>query len=281
MASSRVAAGVVLCAALAGAAALALARRRAAQLRREGEVKLAGDVRVKVIEPAGAGKTSSGLVLVQEWWGWTAELEAQARFLADALHCKVGIPDLYNGRSTSDHEEAHHLMSNLDWGGAVGRLGAVCAFLKEREGCAKVAIAGFCMGGALAVAGAVNCTDAAGKPSFCCAVPFYGTPPAQLADASKCRIPVQGHFGLKDALAGFSDPAAAAALEAALAKAGVAHEVHRYAGVGHAFMNASPQSVALKTKLGQIGGPDGAKHDPAAISLAWGRMIAFLRKHGI
>jgi carboxymethylenebutenolidase len=269
-------------AALAGLATLWVARRRAAQLRRFADVELVGDVRVKVIRPTGGSAASNGLVLIQEWWGWTEELEAQARFLADAVHCKVAIPDLYDGKSTLDAEEAHHLMSNLNWGGAVGRLGSVCAFLKQREGCGKVAIAGFCMGGALSVAGAVNCVDAAGKPAFCCAVPFYGTPPAQLADASNCRVPVQGHFGLKDAMAGFSDPAAASSLEAALAKAGVAHEVHRYAGVGHAFMNASPQSVALKTKLGQIGPkPDDAKHDPAAINLAWGRMIAFLRKHGI
>ncbi len=38
------------------------------------------------------------------------------------------------------------------------------------------------------------------------AVPYYGIPPAQLADVSTIRVPILGHFGERDTYAGFSDP---------------------------------------------------------------------------
>ena len=55
------------------------------------------------------------------------------------------------------------------------------------------------MGGALTIASAVL------VPGVDAAVGFYGTPPPQLADASKAKVPVQAHFGESDSIAGFSD----------------------------------------------------------------------------
>lgn len=60
-----------------------------------------------------------------------------------------------------------------------------------------------------------------------------GVPDPGLADMATLSKPVMGHFGEKDDMAGFSDPAAADALEAALTSAGSSHTIHRYPGVGH------------------------------------------------
>lgn len=63
----------------------------------------------------------------------------------------------------------------------------------------QVGVVGFCMGGALAAASAVLVDD------ISAAVPFYGTPPAALADTTKAKAPVQGHFGEADIFKGFAD----------------------------------------------------------------------------
>jgi len=55
------------------------------------------------------------------------------------------VPDLYRGKSTVEAEEAHHLMSDLNFGDAASQdvRGSV-QFLKTRGG--KVGVTGFCMG---------------------------------------------------------------------------------------------------------------------------------------
>ena len=49
--------------------------------------------------------TRPGVVVVQEWWGVTETIQAH---------------DLYKGALGVNVEEAHHLMSNLDWDAATG-----------------------------------------------------------------------------------------------------------------------------------------------------------------
>ncbi|RUP51017.1 hypothetical protein BC936DRAFT_136602, partial [Jimgerdemannia flammicorona] len=51
-------------------------------------------------------------------------------------------------------------------------------------------------------------------------------PPAEIADPTKTRVPVQAHFGREDEQKGFSDPVNAVKLEAALVKSGVKYELH-------------------------------------------------------
>jgi carboxymethylenebutenolidase len=141
----------------------------------------------------------------------------QAKKIASAGY-RVLVPDLYRGKLGSEAEEAHHLMSNQDWPGAVADIGGAARFLKA-EGSPKVGVTGFCMGGALALAAAVL------VPELDAAAPFYGVPNPGLADTKKVRVPVQGHFGGQDPMKGFSDPLAAADLEENLKAAGVPNEV--------------------------------------------------------
>ena len=105
-------------------------------------------------EPARAAG-APGLVVIQEWWGLNDQIRGVADRLAAAGY-RALVPDLYRGKSTVEAEEAHHLMSHLDFGDAATQdvRGAV-QFLKA-GGSAKVGVTGFCMGGALTLLAAVH-----------------------------------------------------------------------------------------------------------------------------
>jgi carboxymethylenebutenolidase len=96
-------------------------------------------------EPA-AGD-APGIVVIQEWWGVNPQIRGVADRLAQAGY-RALVPDLYRGKSTVEAEEAHHLMTGLDFGDAASQdvRGAV-QYLKAPGN--KVAVTGFCMGGAL------------------------------------------------------------------------------------------------------------------------------------
>ena len=165
------------------------------------------------------------------------------------------MPDLYRGNVATDNERAGHLMSNLDWQGAVQDIQGAVNYLKSK-GVEKVGITGFCMGGALAIASGVlvNGLDAA--------APFYGIPSAELADSAKIKVPVQCHFGLLDSLKGFSDPEAQDNLEKKFKDNNVKYEFHRYQDADHGFANETRE-----------------RYNEAAAKLAHQRSLEFFEKH--
>ena len=115
-------------------------------------------------EPAdsAAAARAPGVVVIQEWWGLNAQIEGVAERYAAAGYVAL-VPDLYRGKSTVEAAEAEHLMTNLDFGDAASQdvRGAV-QFLKAKAGKsgAKVAVNGFCMGGALTWLALVNTPEA-------------------------------------------------------------------------------------------------------------------------
>ncbi len=193
-----------------------------------------------------------GVVLIQEWWGVNDQIRSVGRRLA-AAGFRVVIPDLYRGRSTAAPDEANHLMSGLDWPGAVRDIAAALAYLKGQAPDAPVGITGFCMGGALTIAGLCN------VPGFAAGVCFYGIPPAALADPAALRAPLQAHFAEFD---DWCTPAAVSALEDTLRRGTAEYELHRYAAK-HAFFNESRPEV----------------YDPAAATDAWRRTLDFFHRH--
>src|SRR5580698_1421518 len=90
---------------------------------------------------------AAAIVVIQEWWGLNAQIRGVADRLAKAGYVAL-VPDLYRGKSTVEAEEAHHLLTGLNFGDAASQdiRGAV-QYLKTR--CQKVGVTGFCMGGAL------------------------------------------------------------------------------------------------------------------------------------
>ena len=198
-------------------------------------------------------------------------MKAHASHISEQGNFRVLVPDIYKGKLGVDVEEAHHLMSNLDFPAAVEEISAAAAHLKA-EGSPKVGVVGFCMGGALAMGSVAASKDIA------CAAPFYGVNFGLFTPDAVANKPVQGHFGLEDQMEGFSDPVTARQLEATLKAAGNAQsEVHLYEGVGHAFMNESHSPFdSFDARTDALGFPP---YDAAQADLAWGRLLAFFKTH--
>ncbi len=195
----------------------------------------------------GAAAGSVGVVLLHEFWGLNAQLEGVATRFAAA-----GVPalavDLYDGVIAKDRHEASQRMQALDTTRVMRIILAGVDELHAR-GVQKVAVLGFCMGGALALAASTK------VPGLDGAVVFYGIP--QQFDPASVKLPLLLHFAQHD---DWCSPERVSGLEAALRKAGVAFELHRY-DAAHAFFNETRHEV----------------HDPAKAKLAWERTLTFLK----
>ena len=189
-----------------------------------------------------------GVIVIQEWWGLSGNITGICDRLALAGYDALA-PDLYGGTLVPyhDHHAAEQQLQNLDFADAAqNSVRGAAQFLKRSS--PKVAVVGFCMGGAVAML-------AAAAPEISAVAPFYGLPPEKFLDISKLKIPVQGHFSNTD---DFVTPERANTFEAALNKAGVKNEIFRY-DASHAFMNEQRDV-----------------YDRAAAELAWGRLLGFL-----
>jgi carboxymethylenebutenolidase len=174
---------------------------------------------------ATAGQGRPGIVVIQEWWGLNDQICGVADRFARAGYNALA-PDLYKGRLTTVPDEANHLMSSLNFPDATHQdLRGAAQHLKAQSG--KVAVMGFCMGGALTIAAAVH------VPDIAAAVCFYGIPPADFADPARIKLPFQGHFANQD---DWCTPAAVDALEKTMKGAGQSPEIYRY-NAAHAFFN--------------------------------------------
>ena len=199
-----------------------------------------------------------GIVVIQEWWGLDDEVKSVADRLAEAGY-RALVPDLYRGKLALEAKEAEHLMGDLNFGDAAGQdiRGAV-QYLKA-TGSKKVAVTGFCMGGALTILSACN------VPELDATIVWYGYPPLEYVNAPGITKPMMAHWASHDdffAISGVDQ------LEAKLTEAGAKHEFYRY-DAKHAFANPKSDSRGL---------PPLAYNAKAAI-LAWDRTMAFLKKN--
>ena len=211
-------------------------------------------------EPATSanGAKAPAIVVLQEWWGLNAQIRGVADRLAAAGYQAL-VPDLYRGKATVEAEEAHHLMTGLDFGDAASQdiRGAV-QFLQARA--PKVGLTGFCMGGALTLLALGQ------SPEIDAGVVWYGCPPLEYIDASQIRAPLMGHWATQDE---FFKIDAVDALEAKLNAAGVHPEFHRYLA-HHAFAN--------ETAVGP-GRIPATQYDPVWAQQAWDRTLRFFGRH--
>ena len=210
-----------------------------------------------VSEPA-QPQNAPAVVVIQEWWGLNDQIRGVADRLARAGFLAL-VPDLYRGKSTVEKEGAHHLMTGLDFGSAATQdvRGAI-QFLKTRA--SKVGCVGFCMGGALTLLAAAN------VPELDAAVTWYGCPSLECIDASKIKIPLQGHWADQDQ---FFPPSQVAGLTEKLTAAGVNHDFHHYLA-HHAFAN---EQAVGDGRIAET------HYDPVWTQRAWDRTFTFLAKH--
>jgi len=197
---------------------------------------------------------AAAVVVIQEWWGVNGQIRGVADRLASAGYVAL-VPDLYRGKSTVEAEEAHHLMTGLNFADAASQdvRGAV-QFLKARG--VKVGVTGFCMGGALTL------LALCAAPEIDAAVVWYGCPPLEYIDAVRIKAPLQAHFATQDQ---FFPIATVDQLEDRLREAGVKCEFHRYLA-HHAFAN--------ETAVGP-GRIPATQYDPAWSQQAWDRALRF------
>jgi len=206
-----------------------------------------GDLAGVLVAPAGDAQVP-GVVVLQEWWGVNEQIQATARRWADAGFLAL-VPDLYHGKLAANAEEAGRMMNALDFGKAVQEIGAAVAYLREHpRSTGKIAVSGYCLGGALAFATAVNVRGLAAV------VPYYGLPGD--LDWSKIDAPIQAHFAAHD------EWATVAGAEKIKAAVRVPMELHVY-DAQHAFCNERRPEV----------------HNADAAKLAWDRTVAFVREH--
>lgn len=194
-----------------------------------------------VAEPTSTAK--AGVVLIHEWWGVNEQIQGTLQKWADAGFLAI-VPDLYHGKLAKDATEAGAMMNGLDFGKAVQEIAGAIGYLKA-QGCAKVAVTGYCMGGALSFASAVHLRGLAAV------VPFYGIPGD--LDWTKVDAPVQAHFAKLDKWA------TVAAGEKI--KTFIPHmELHVY-DADHAFCNEKRPEV----------------YNADAAVQSWDRAVAFVR----
>jgi carboxymethylenebutenolidase len=206
----------------------------------------------ELAEPEGTAKVG-GIVVIQEWHGINDQMRGKvARFAKEGFLALA--PDLYHGKVAKNDEEAGKLMGALDFGKAVAEIEGAVRFLEEQPRCnGKVAVLGFCLGGALTFAAAAS------VPGLACAVPFYGLPDLSKLDLAKVSAPIQAHFAGHD---DWASPDKARQLQKDLIAKGKEMELFVYDGAGHAFMRDT----------------DKAKHHEPSAAKAWERTLGFLRR---
>jgi carboxymethylenebutenolidase len=197
------------------------------------------------------GKERPGVVVIQEWWGLVPHIkDVAARFAAQGYVALA--PDLYHGKSSLDAAEAQHLMQGLDWARAAEEIEGAVVHLREKEGCTKVGVVGFCMGGALTMIAATR----AGVDAFAA---FYGFPP-EGAPLEKIAAPGLIFFGERESH--FSIPDAKAFAEEQRKRKREC-EVVVYPECHHAFFNDTRPQV----------------FDREAANDAWRRTLDLFGKH--
>jgi carboxymethylenebutenolidase len=198
------------------------------------------------------------IVVLQEWWGLNDQIRGVADRLAQAGY-RALVPDLYRGKSTVEAEEAHHLMSHLNFGEAAAQdvRGAV-QYLKAAS--PRVGVTGFCMGGVLTL------LSLASVPELDAGVCWYGLPDPANFDPSAIKAPLMAHWATQDAAFAI---AGVDALEEKIRAAKLAYTGHRYLAY-HAFAN--------ETAVGPRRVPF-TQYDAAWAQVAWDRTLRFFGRH--
>ncbi|MBV1698330.1 MAG: dienelactone hydrolase family protein [Hyphomicrobiales bacterium] len=202
-------------------------------------------------EPSGTAK--GGIVVIQEIFGVNHHIRAVCdRFAAQGYAAIAPAlfdrqqPNFESGYSPDEIANARKFVANPDWG-AMMRDTQAAVDAARKFG--PAAIAGFCMGGSIAFLAAAKLNG------LSAAIGFYGGQIAKNAD-EKPKIPVQLHFGEKDASIPMSD------VDLIKQKRGGDCEIYVYPDAQHGF-NCEERG----------------SYNEAAAKLARERAREFLQKH--
>ena len=220
----------------------------------------------RVTYPGEAGETKAysarlkektrlpGVIVIHENRGLNAHIEDVARRLALEGFLALA-PDLLSplGGTPADEDAARELIGKLDGAATVKNLQAAITHLaRHPQGNGKVGAVGFCWGGGMVGALAVN------APDLGAGVVYYGRQP-KAEDVPRIKAPLLLHYAGLDTRINEG----VAPFEAALKQAGRTYTLHMYDGAEHAFNNDTST----------------ARYKPEAATLAWTRTVEFFRLH--
>jgi carboxymethylenebutenolidase len=208
------------------------------------------------------------VVVIHELFGLNDDIRSIASRFADEGYAAVA-PDFMTGLGPQPLCVARFArgLNRIGTGRPYRQLDAVGAWLARRSDVdpGRIGVAGFCIGGGLALLYAATADDIA------VVAPFYSPVPAD-ADVRLAKVcPVVASYGARDRVFG----SMADRLREALTVAGVDHDVRSYPQAGHSFMNRHG-GVA-----GWIGAriPMHAGYEATAADDAWRRVLAFFERY--
>lgn len=212
-----------------------------------------GTMRGYLVAPTGTGPFPVVLV-VHENRGLNPYIEDVARRAAVEGFLALAPDGLYPaGGYPGNDDDGRTLQAGLDQAKLRTDLLNSALHLKSHKlSNGKLGVTGFCYGG-----GVVNYLAAALGADMQAGAPYYGVA-ADTASVSKIKAPLVCHLAEQDERTNATYPAFQTALQAA----GVAHEVHVYAGTQHGFHNNSTP-----------------RYHEAAAKLSWERTVAHFKRH--
>jgi carboxymethylenebutenolidase len=198
--------------------------------------------------PEGDGPFA-GIIMIHEIYGLNDNIRDVAARFARQGYVALAV-DLLGGRNRAVCMARFigQLVTRSPNNSSVSELKAALTYLAAQPGVdpARLGAVGFCMGGSFAVLWA--CTDDRLKAI----APFYAQNPRPL-EAARRMCPVVGSYPEADYTA-----KSGRALDAALTRYSIPHDIKIYSGAKHSFFN-----------------DQGKSYDPAASADAWARVTAF------
>ncbi|MDQ1746860.1 MAG: carboxymethylenebutenolidase [Frankiaceae bacterium] len=201
-----------------------------------------------------------GVVVVHEIFGLTDDIRAQADRFAERGYVALA-PDLFAWGAAPKCLLATLKASASGHGRALDDVDAARDYLAARDDCTgNVGVAGFCLGGALAMLLAPK--------GFRVAAANYGHLPREPEQALAGACPVVGSYGGRD----LQLRGAAAKLDGVLTGLGVEHDVKEYPDATHGFL--FPHTGRAKWFEPWL-----VRYDPDAAADAWSRIFDYFDAH--
>jgi carboxymethylenebutenolidase len=206
---------------------------------------------------------ATAVVVIHEIFGLSDWVRSVADQLAEAGYIAIA-PDLLSGTAPGGGGTAElgggdavrRAISSLPPDQITADLKAVAEHVAKLPACnGRVAVAGFCWGGAQTFRAATNLKDI--KAAFV----FYGSGPEDEAGFPRINCPVYGFYAENDNRVNSTLPKS----EEAMRKAGKTYEPVTYPGAGHGFMRAGEA-------------PDASEANKKARTDAWKRWKELLQK---
>lgn len=213
----------------------------------------AGTMGGYLVRPANATGPLPGILVIHENRGLNPHIRDVVRRAAKAGYVAFGPDALYPlGGYPGNDDDGRALQAERSREAMYADFVAGAEFLRDHAAVnGKVAVTGFCFGGAIANQLAVD------HAWLSASVPYYGGWPADEA-AARLEVPLQIHLASDDPRVNEGW----VSYEAALKAAGKAYEVHWYEGTQHGFHNDTTP-----------------RFQPEAAALAWRRTLDFFAKH--